>query len=137
MTFVPHEKKPLLARILEWLNEPEEWPAWVQFFLLPKPLGRNNFFAARVVLLFAMAFFALQAFAGVYESWIAQFLHNLNLPVHETGHIVFRIFGSEVITSLGGRPHRFWHFRETRAHIAWWLAFPDDYAARVLLCSVD
>ena len=49
-----------------------------------------------------MAFFTLQAFAGGYESWIAQFLHNLNLPVHETGHIVFRIFGSEVITSLGG-----------------------------------
>ena len=102
MTFVPHKKKPLLARILEWLNEPEEWPAWVQFVLLPRPLGRENFFVVRVVLLFAMAFFTLQAFAGGYESWIAQFLHNLNLPVHETGHIVFRIFGSEVITSLGG-----------------------------------
>lgn len=102
MAFVPHEKKPLLARILEWLNDSEEWPVWVQFFLLPRPLGRENFFAVRVVLLFAMAFFTLQAFAGGYESWIAQFLHNLNLPVHETGHIVFRIFGSEVITSLGG-----------------------------------
>ena len=102
MAFVPHEKKPLLARILDWLNEPDEWPAWVQFFLQPRPLGHNNFFTVRIVLLVAMAFFTLQAFAGGYESWIAQFLHNLNLPVHETGHIVFRIFGSEVITSLGG-----------------------------------
>ena len=95
MTFVPHKKKPLLARILEWLNDSEEWPVWVQFFLLPRPLGRENFFAARVVLLVAMAFFTLQAIAGGYESWIAQFLHNLNLPVHETGH-------KPVLTSLGG-----------------------------------
>ena len=102
MPFVPHKKKSLLARILEWLNDSEKWPVWVQFFLLPRPLGRENFFAVRVVLLFAMAFFTLQAIAGGYGSWIAQFLHNLNLPVHETGHIVFRIFGSEVITSLGG-----------------------------------
>ena len=101
MTWTPHEKKPLLVRISEWLVEPDEWPAWVQFFLLPKPLGRENFFFVRVVLLIAMAFFSVQAFFGGYQSWIAQFLHNLNLPVHETGHIVFRIFGSPVITSLG------------------------------------
>ena len=102
MTWTPHENKPLLVRFSEWLVEPDEWPAWVQFFLLPKPLGRENFFAVRVILLIAMAFFSLQAFFKGYESWIAQFLHNLNLPVHETGHIVFRIFGSPVITSLGG-----------------------------------
>ena len=100
--WVPHKEKSLLVRLSEWLYNSEDWPAWVQFFLLPKPLGRENFFAVRVVLLIAMAFFTLQAFAGGYQSWIAQFLHNLNLPVHETGHIVFRIFGSEVITSLGG-----------------------------------
>ena len=100
--WVPHKEKSLLVRLSEWLYNSEDWSAWVQFFLLPKPLGRENFFAVRVVLLFAMAFFTLQTFAGGYQSWIAQFLHNLNLPVHETGHIVFRIFGSEVITSLGG-----------------------------------
>ena len=59
MAFVPHEKKPLLARILDWLNEPDDWPAWVQFFLLPRSLGHNNFFTVRIVLLVAMAFFTL------------------------------------------------------------------------------
>ena len=102
MTWTPHENKPLLVRFSEWLVEPDEWPAWVQFFLLPKPLGRENFFFVRVVLLIAMAFFSVQAFFKGYESWIAQFLHNLNLPVHETGHIVFGIFGKPLITSLGG-----------------------------------
>ena len=102
MTWTPHENKPLLVRFSEWLVEPDEWPAWVQFFLLPKPLGRENFFFVRVILLFAMAIFSLQAFFNGYESWIAQFLHNLNLPVHETGHIVFAIFGKPVLTSLGG-----------------------------------
>ena len=92
----------MLVRFSEWLVEPDEWPAWVQFFLLPRPLGRENFFFVRVVLLFAMAIFSLQAFFGGYQSWIAQFLHNLNLPVHETGHIVFGIFGKPLITSLGG-----------------------------------
>ncbi len=102
MTWTPHKKKSLLLRFLEGLNEPDEWPAWVQFFLLPRPLGRSNFFSARVLLLVAMAFFTMQAFFGGYQSWIAQFLHNLNLPVHETGHIVFGIFGKPVLTSLGG-----------------------------------
>ena len=102
MTWTPHENKPLLVRFSEWLVEPDEWPAWVQFFLLPKPLGRENFFFVRVVLLFAMAFFSVQAFFGGYQSWIAQLLHNLNLPVLETGHIVFGFFGSRLITSLGG-----------------------------------
>ena len=64
MTWTPHENKPLLVRFSEWLVEPDEWPAWVQFFLLPKPLGRENFFFVRVVLLIAMAFFSLQAFFG-------------------------------------------------------------------------
>ncbi|MBR6448502.1 MAG: hypothetical protein IKS96_00915 [Fibrobacter sp.] len=102
MTWTPHENKPMLVRFSEWLVEPDEWPAWVQFFLLPRPLGRENFFYVRVVLLFAMAIFSLQAFFSGYQSWIAQFLHNLNLPVHETGHIVFGIFGKPLITSLGG-----------------------------------
>ena len=102
MTWTPHENKPMLVRFSEWLVEPDEWPAWVQFFLLPRPLGRENFFYVRVVLLFAMAIFSLQAFFSGYQSWIVQFLHNLNLPVHETGHIVFGIFGKPLITSLGG-----------------------------------
>ena len=34
----------MLVRFSEWLVEPDEWPAWVQFFLLPRPLGRENFF---------------------------------------------------------------------------------------------
>ena len=30
------------------------------------------------------------------------FLHLVNLPFHEAGHVVFRVFGSSLLTSLGG-----------------------------------
>ena len=78
------------------------WPAFIQLLLYPKPLGREQFFPLRVLLLIAMFFFTIQLMLNGYDAWIAQYLHCLNLPVHEFGHIVFAIFGNEVIHSLGG-----------------------------------
>lgn len=84
------------------LDDPETWPLVAQFFFCPRPLGRQQFFGLRVVLLVAMIFFSAQLFRQGYDAPIAQYLHCLNLPVHETGHIVFGIFGKPVVTSLGG-----------------------------------
>lgn len=84
------------------LDDPETWPLVAQFFFYPRPLGRQQFFGLRVVLLVAMIFFSVQLFRQGYDAPIAQYLHCLNLPVHETGHIVFGIFGKPVVTSLGG-----------------------------------
>ncbi len=84
------------------LDDPGTWPVIVQFLLYPRPLGREQFFAARAVILAAMVFFTVQLMVDGYDAWIAQYLHCLNLPVHETGHIVFSIFGIPVIHSLGG-----------------------------------
>lgn len=84
------------------LDDYETWPLLLQFLFHPRPLGRQQFFAARVVLWIAMIFFTVQLFRQGYDAPIAQYLHCLNLPVHETGHIVFGFFNKPVLTSLGG-----------------------------------
>lgn len=84
------------------LSEPDSWPVALQFLLYPRPLGNGQFFVLRVVLLLAMIFFSVQMMRDGYDAWVAQYLHCLNLPVHETGHIVFKIFGNRVLHSLGG-----------------------------------
>lgn len=94
-------KPSFFARVGEALKDPATWPVVLQFLLYPQPLGRQQFFGARVFLLLVMMFFTGQVIQGGYDAWIAQFLHNLNLPVHETGHIVFGFF-RPVVTSLGG-----------------------------------
>jgi hypothetical protein len=84
------------------LDDAGTWPAFLQLLFYPRPLGREQFFPVRILLLVAMIFFTIQLMANGYDAWIAQYLHCLNLPVHETGHIVFSIFGNAVIHSLGG-----------------------------------
>lgn len=84
------------------LDDPGTWPRVVQFLFYPKPLGRTQIFSLRVIIWVAMIFFSIQIWRDGYDAWIMHFLHNLNLPVHEAGHVVFRIFGSELWTSLGG-----------------------------------
>ena len=84
------------------LDDRETWPVVLQFFFYPRPLGYQQFFFLRVVLLVAMCFFTVQLFRYGYDAPIAQYLHCLNLPVHETGHIVFGFFNKPVLTSLGG-----------------------------------
>lgn len=84
------------------ISDSGTWPALLQLLFWPKPLGHEQFFALRVVLFLAMIFFSVQLMMDGYDAWVAQFLHNLNLPVHESGHIVFGIFGNRLLTSLGG-----------------------------------
>ena len=84
------------------LGEPGSWPVAMQFFLYPKTLGGAHLIPFRLMLVIMMIFYTVQLMRDGYDAWIAQFLHCLNLPVHETGHIVFSIFGNDVIHSLGG-----------------------------------
>lgn len=84
------------------LSEPEAWPFLFSFFFYPRPLGRSNFFSLRLVILVAMIFFSVQLWLGRYDAWIFLFLHNLNLPVHEAGHVIFGFFSGRLIMTLGG-----------------------------------
>jgi hypothetical protein len=84
------------------LAEPGSWPVVMQFFLYPKTLAGTPFFIVRAFLVVMMAFYSVQLVQEGYDAWVAQFLHCLNLPVHETGHLVFSIFGNRVLHSLGG-----------------------------------
>ena len=84
------------------LADPGSWPVVVQFLLYPKTLGGAHFIPFRLLLVVAMIFFTIPLMLDGYEAWIAQYLHCLNLPVHETGHLVFSIFGNRVLHSLGG-----------------------------------
>ena len=84
------------------LDEPGSWPVVVQFLLYPKTLGPEQLFPFRIVLFIAMIFFTVQLMLDGYSAWIMGYLHNLNLPVHETGHLVFSIFGNRILHSLGG-----------------------------------
>ena len=52
----------------------------------------------RLLLTVALAVYAL-VICRAEDSW--SFLDNVNLPIHETGHLVFAAFG-EQITALGG-----------------------------------
>ena len=75
------------------LDDPGTWPVVVQFLLYPKTLGGAHFIPFRLLLVVLMIFFTVQLMRDGYDAWIAQYLHCLNLPVHETGHIVL-FFGN-------------------------------------------
>lgn len=84
------------------LDDAGTWPFILQLLFYPNPLGKNQFLPMRVVILVAMAFFSIQVWFVGYDAWIMNFLHCINLPVHEAGHVVFRIFGSQFWMTLGG-----------------------------------
>ena len=84
------------------LDEPGEWPAAAQLFLHPRPLASTGSFVRRALLLLALALFTFQTIRGGYWAGPGSFLHNVNLPVHEAGHVVFGLCGNALLTSLGG-----------------------------------
>lgn len=71
---------------------------------IPIPAPTNTlYFYARIAALLLIAGFSWQLIPASLASNAAgeSFLHLINLPFHEAGHVVFRPFGS-FITSLGG-----------------------------------
>ncbi len=66
-------------------------------------ISRLDVYARSAVLiaLFVWSFwFILSPLESNYAG--RSFMHLVNLPFHEAGHVIFRIFGSSLLTSLGG-----------------------------------
>lgn len=85
------------------LPDPDNWH-WLAILLFtqPKKDRQQSFFYARVFLTILLIIFTFQLFLSGANAGIVTFLHNINLPIHESGHIVFRVFGNRVLTSMGG-----------------------------------
>ena len=84
------------------LNEPEKWPAALRLFLFPRRLGIQQSFWFRLASFVVLVSLSIPIFFKEDKAWVVDFLHSINLLVHEAGHVVFRIFGNDVITSMGG-----------------------------------
>ncbi|MBU1568288.1 MAG: zinc ribbon domain-containing protein [Proteobacteria bacterium] len=74
-----------------------------ELFFYTKPESNIFSFVGRLFIFVGTILLGIKFIASPIESNSAgnSFLHLVNLPFHETGHIVFRPFGS-FITSLGG-----------------------------------
>ncbi|TRZ98097.1 MAG: hypothetical protein D4R81_11215 [Nitrospiraceae bacterium] len=76
----------------------------IKEFLLPQPKDVNHIlFAGRVVVLIGLAAWGYRFVTHTwYSTYVMEsFMHNINLPFHEAGHIFFSPFG-RFMTVLGG-----------------------------------
>ena len=89
--------------ITELLKSPERWPAILRYFFYPPTTQtRQTVFFFRAGLWLLVLYLTITIFRNGADAGIVYYLHNLNLPIHEAGHIVFGIFGSDLIKSMGG-----------------------------------
>jgi hypothetical protein len=84
------------------LSEPEKWPAVVRLFLFPRKLGIQQSFWFRLASFVVLVSLSVPIFFKNDKAWVVDFLHSINLLVHEAGHVVFQITGNRVIISMGG-----------------------------------
>lgn len=85
------------------LYEEDEAPPLTQFLFHEAQPATLAYFSGRAIILAGLIIWSWQLISSSIESNAAgnSFLHLVNLPFHEAGHIVFRPFGT-FITSLGG-----------------------------------
>jgi hypothetical protein len=86
------------------VNRPDELFAIVKEFLLPQPKDVNHIlFAGRVLVFIGLVVWGYRFITNSWQTTyvMESFMHNINLPFHEAGHIVFRPFG-RFMTVLGG-----------------------------------
>jgi hypothetical protein len=85
------------------LNEDVEAKPLTQFLFHDTQQNTMTYLVGRLLIFAGLIIWGLQLISASIESNAAgnSFLHMVNLPFHEAGHIVFRPFGS-FITSLGG-----------------------------------
>lgn len=70
-----------------------------------KPPGTAGLYARGVLLLILLVWgcsFALGPSEARYGYAMRSFMHLVNLPFHEAGHVIFGLAGSRILTSLGG-----------------------------------
>ena len=78
--------------------------AIVKEFLLPQPKDVNHIlFAGRVLVFIGLVVWGYRFITNTWQMTyvMESFMHNINLPFHEAGHIFFSPFG-RFITVLGG-----------------------------------
>lgn len=82
----------------------KDWPAFLKELLFPEPAGANPLVvgARGLLLLFVAGWSLFFLFASVQSNAVGHsFMHMVNLPFHEAGHIIFSPFG-RFIQVLGG-----------------------------------
>lgn len=87
------EVRPFIARIVRILLEPA------------KPAGTAGLYVRGILLLILLVWgcsFALGPAELRYAYAMRSFMHLVNLPFHEAGHVLFGLGGSRLLTSLGG-----------------------------------
>ncbi len=94
---------PLLDSNLKPVKPPEPRFSIKDLFLYTKPENNTIIIYCRAAVLISLAIWGIKFIASPIQSNYAgeSFMHLVNLPFHETGHIIFRPLGS-FITSLGG-----------------------------------
>lgn len=85
----------------EILDDYESWPFVLQFLLIPAPIKKQSLIPRTLLLIF-MLYLTISALFSGDNSWIVQYLHSLNLLVHEFGHPFFGLLGNDILRSLGG-----------------------------------
>jgi hypothetical protein len=85
------------------LYEEDEAPPLTQFLFHEAQQATVAYFSGRSIIFAGLIIWSWQLIGASIESNAAgnSFLHLVNLPFHEAGHIIFRPFGA-FITSLGG-----------------------------------
>lgn len=73
------------------------------FFLPPEKDINHIIFAGRVLVFIGLAFWGYRFITHTWQTTyvMASFMHHINLPFHEAGHIIFRPFG-RFMHVLGG-----------------------------------
>jgi hypothetical protein len=87
----------------ELTEAPPTGPTLIDFLLYTKEDINIVYWFGRIVVFAAMVWFSLRCIGSpIHNSYASDsFLHLINLPFHEAGHIFLRPFGS-LMTSLGG-----------------------------------
>ncbi len=97
------KNKDAAKRQQEPTETPETGPTLTDFLLYTKEDINIVYWFGRIIVFAAMIWLSLRCIGSPIEGSYAgdSFLHLINLPFHEAGHIFLRPFGS-LISSLGG-----------------------------------
>ncbi len=71
-------------------------------FYQPKKKADKYIIPGRYFAISLIALLTFFIFLNSVQSSVVLFFHNVNLPFHEAGHIVFSLFGNALLTSMGG-----------------------------------
>lgn len=97
-----HSGDSFATRFAGKLSQPDTWHPVLRFFFYPRAYGFSQSLLFRIAVWIVFAIFTITMFVKGPDAWIVNFLHSLNLGVHEFGHPLFGLFGGHMLMSLGG-----------------------------------